>query len=264
MNLNLNNKVALVCGASKGLGQICASALAQEGAQVVICARNEETLTETARTIQAETGTDVEPVVCDLTNHDDIQRLVATTIDKFSTIDILITNAPHPKKGDFLSLSEEDWQFGFESVLLPVIRLCNLVIPTMQKKQWGRIIHLASHTVKEPSIEYLISSIFRTGVASLSKSLATQFSHQGILVNTVCTGLLFRTPLGEAILEQRAEQAGKTVAQIEAYMGSRTAIGRLGEIDEFAGLVTFLCSQQASYITGQAISVDGGMGHGLF
>jgi 3-oxoacyl-[acyl-carrier protein] reductase len=263
MDLKLKGKVAIVCAASKGFGRACALALARERANVVICARNPEALDEAARAIRTETGVKVLPVRSDLNKGEDINRLVKTAIETFSTVDILVTNVGHPKMGGFAELDEEDWRHGFESILLPVIRLCRMAIPHMQTKQWGRIVHIASYAVKEPSTSYLVSGVFRTGVAALGKSLANEYGRDGILVNTVCPGL-FRTPLGEALIRQKAEREGKTTAEAEAKLAEPTAVGRIGEAEELSGLVAFLCSEAASHITGQVIAVDGGKSRGLF
>ena len=151
--------------------------------------------------IRAESGARVLPVACDLTSEEDIERLVEKGVEEFGTVDILVTNVGHPQMGAFSDLADADWQHGYEGVLLPVIRLCRSVIPQMQQANWGRIVHITSIAVREPGTPYLISSVFRAGVAALSKSLANELGHSGILVNTVCPGP-FRTPLGEELIQQ--------------------------------------------------------------
>lgn len=262
MDLKIKNKVALVTAASKGFGKECALRLAQEGADVAICARSKGTLEDTAAYIRDTTGVRVLPLVCDLTQAGDVERMVKQVGETFSSIDILVTNVPHPKMGSFVTLSEEDWQEGFQTCLMPVIRLCKEVLPYMREKQWGRIVHIASFAVKEPSLTYLLSGVFRTGVAALSKSLSKEFGREGILVNTLAPGL-FRTPLGEEILAQKAERDGVDVAVAEAQLASATSVGRIGEVEELSGLLAFLCSEMAGHITGQVIAVDGGKSHGL-
>ena len=262
MDLKIENRVALVCAASKGFGKQIALDLAREGADVVICARNQGALEETAQFIRETTGVRVLPVVCDLTRADDVVHLVAEARKHFSTIDILVTNVPHPKMGSFFTLTEEDWAYGFQSNLMPVIRICREVIPHMREKQWGRIVHITSFAVKEPSLTYLLSGVFRTGIAALSKSLSKEFGREGILVNTVCPGL-FRTPLGEEILERKAQRQGVTVEEAERELAAPTSVGRIGEVEELSGMVAFLCSEAAGHITGQVFTVDGGKSHGL-
>ena len=263
MDLGLSQKVAIVCAASKGLGRACAMALAHEGVNVVICARNEQELNEAAVTIRAESGSRVLPIVCDLTREGDIERLVEKSVEEFGTVDILVTNVGHPQMGAFSDLSDPDWQDGYEGVLLPVIRLCRSVIPHMQQVRWGRIVHITSIAVREPGTPYLISSVFRAGVAALSKSLANELGHAGILVNTVCPGP-FRTPLGEELIRRAAAAQNRTYAETELETAQASVIGRLGEAEDLGALVAFLCSEQARHITGQVMTVDGGAARGLF
>ena len=263
MDLGLNQKVAIVCAASKGLGRACATALAREGANVVVCARNEQELNEAAATMRTENGSQVLPVACDLTRAEDIERLVEKGVEEFGTVDILVTNVGHPQMGAFSDLTDVDWQCGYEGVLLPVIRLCRLVIPHMQQANWGRIVHITSIAVKEPGTPYLISSVFRAGVAALSKSLANELGQTGILVNTVCPGP-FKTPLGEELIRKAAAAQNRTYAEVESEMAQASVIGRMGEAEELAALVALLCSNHAGNITGQAMSVDGGAARGLF
>ena len=263
MDLGLNQKVAIVCAASKGLGRASAMALAREGVNVVICARNEQELNEAASTIRAESGSRVLPVVCDLTREGDIERLVEKGVEEFGTVDILVTNVGHPQMGAFSDLADVDWQRGYEGVLLPVIRLCRLVISHMQQVHWGRIVHITSIAVREPGTPYLISSVFRAGVAALSKSLANELGHTGVLVNTVCPGP-FRTPLGEELIRGAAAAQNRTYAEVESETAQASVIGRMGEAEELGALVAFLCSEQAGDITGQVMSVDGGAARGLF
>ena len=262
MDFGLDGKVAIVGAASKGLGRACATALAREGVNVVICAQNEQALNEAAQAISSETGTRVLPVVCDLTKGEDIKRLVEKAIEAFASVHALVTNVGHPQMGAFSDLNEDDWQHGYEGVLLPVIRLCRLVAPYMEEAGWGRIVHITSIAVREPGTPYLISSVFRAGVAALSKSLANEFGRSGILVNTVCPGP-FRTPLGEKLIRQAAEGQNRTIAEVESETAEVTAVGRIGEAEELAALVAFLCSDRAGDITGQVMSVDGGMVRGL-
>ncbi len=263
MNLGLNQKVAIVCAASKGLGRACATVLAREGTNVVVCARNDQTLNEAAAAIRAESGSQVLPIVCDLTREEDIEQLVEKGVEEFGTVDILVTNVGHPQMGAFSDLADADWQHGYEGVLLPVIRLCRWVIPYMQQANWGRIVHITSIAVREPGTPYLISSVFRAGVAALSKSLANELGHAGILVNTVCPGP-FRTPLGEELIRRAAVTQNRTYAEIESETAQASIIGRMGEAEELAALVAFLCSDHAANITGQVMSADGGTARGLF
>lgn len=258
MDLGLRDKIAIVCAASKGLGKASAMALAEEGCKVVICARHQDALDQTASSIRAATGSEVLPIICDLTQTVDIERLVSTTVHEFGTIHILVTNTGHPKMGPFTNLNETDWHTGFEGILLPVIRLCHLIVPLMQKQQWGRIINITSVAVKEPGTPFLLSSVFRTAVAALSKSLANELGVDNILVNTVCPGP-FRTPLGEELLRQRAELNCTTLEEAAKVVDAHIPIGRHGAAEELGASIAFIASERASDITGTLLSVDGGM-----
>ncbi|MXZ34314.1 MAG: SDR family oxidoreductase [Acidobacteria bacterium] len=263
MDYGLKGKVAMVCGASQGLGEASALALAREQASLVICARNRERLLETARTIGDETGARVLPAVCDLASGDGVERLVDQALERFGTIDILVTNVGHPQMGDFFSHDEASWRAGFEGVLLPVVRLCRRVIPHMVQGKWGRIVHITSVAVKDPHPPYYLSSVYRAGVAALSKLLAREFGREGVRVNTVCPGV-FKTPLVGDLLAREAEKQGESVETIESQWAGQTAVGRLGDASELASLVVFLCSQAADDITGQVLVADGGATGGLY
>ncbi len=238
-------------------------ALAREQASLVICARNRERLLETARTIADETGARVLPAVFDLASGEDVERLVDQALERFGTIDILVTNVGHPPMGDFFSHDEASWRAGFEGVLLPVVRLCRRVIPHMAQGKWGRIVHITSVAVKDPHPPYYLSSVYRAAVAALSKLLSQEFGREGVRVNTVCPGV-FKTPLVGDLLAREAEKQGETVARIESQWAEQTAVGRLGEASELASLVVFLCSQAADDITGQVLVADGGATGGLY
>ena len=263
MDTKLQDRVALVCGASRGIGRACATSLAREGARLVICARSEKPLVAAADAIAAQTGATVLPVVCDVDEPAQLDALVAAAIARFSALDILVTNVAHPKMGRFSALSEDDWHKGFKTLFLPTLRLMRLALPHMQAAGWGRIVHIASTAIKEPSTVYLLSGVFRAAIASMSKSVAAEYGRHGIRVNTICPGL-FRTPLGESIMRDIAQRDGASLAEVEARLAAQTVVDRIGEPEQLASLVTFLCSEAAGHITGQVISIDGGKGKGLF
>lgn len=263
MDFGLQGKIAWVCAASKGLGKACALALAKEGCKVVICARNESELDRAAEDIRKQSGSEVLALRCDMNRAADLERFASAGLERFGTVHIIVTNVGHPRMGKFLELAEGDWQQGFEGILLPVIRLCRRAVPVMQRQRWGRIVHVTSVAVKEPGTPYLISSVFRAGVAALGKSMANEFGRDGILVNTVCPGP-FRTPLGDALLRNAAQQGGKSLEEAEKETAGSTALGRMGQPEELAAVVAFLCSEKGSNVTGQTLAVDGGMVRSLF
>ncbi len=262
MDLELKNKVALVTASSKGLGKAVAFELAREGAKVVICARDKNTLEKTAEEIRNATGTEVLSVVTDLTKAEDIKNLVKDTITKFARIDILFTNAGGPPPGQFMEFNDEDWKNAFELNLLSVVRLCKEVIPYMQRQGGGRIIHSTSISVKQPLENLVLSNSLRAGVIGLSKTLANELGPDNILVNAVCPGATATERL-ENLVKARVEREG--ISEEDAKRGWTDAIplGRLGTPEEFANLVVFLASEKASNITGTAIQVDGGFYKGI-
>ncbi len=262
MQLGLEDRVAIVCGASRGLGLAIATSLARAGSNLVLCARSPGPLEEAARSLR-ELGVQALAVPGDVTKGDDLRRLVETANSEFGRVDVLVNNTGHPKMGSFSTLSEEDWRGGFETIFVPMLRLCHHVLPIMQRQRWGRIINISSHAIRNPSSTYLLSGVYRTALASLSKSLANEYGRDGILVNSVCPGLI-RTPLGESLLRGMAERRGVSVEQAESEHAAQCPARRIGEPEEIGAIVTFLCSAAASHITGQLLTVDGGQSPGLF
>lgn len=263
MDMQLTGRVAVVCGASRGLGRACAISLAREQVKLAICARTEEPLRATAREIAEETGAQVIPIVCDVNRGEQLEHLIATTVSEYGGLDILITNVAHPRMGTFSEMTEEDWRTGFETLFMPTLRLLRLALPHMRERGFGRVVNIASSAVKEPSTTYLVSGVYRTAIASLSKSVANEFGRHGVRINTVCPGL-FRTPLGQRIVDDIARRDTKSIADVESSLAAQTAVGRIGEPEQLASLVTYLCSEAAGHITGQVITIDGGKGRGLF
>jgi 3-oxoacyl-[acyl-carrier protein] reductase len=263
MELGLKGKIAIVGGSSKGLGKACAMALAREGAEVAICARNEKELNDTADQIRWKYGTDVLALSADLTRYEDIKRLVNETMRRFGRIDILVNNTGGPTPGGFFDLDDESWEMGFQRLLMFTVRICREVIPIMKKQNWGRIINDTSFTVKEPADRLVLSNVFRVGVISLAKTLSRELGQYNITVNNVCPGS-FETERMEQILEERSAKSGKSIEAVKAELIETIPIRRMQKPEELADLVAFLASENAGGITGTTIQVDGGMIKGLF
>jgi 3-oxoacyl-[acyl-carrier protein] reductase len=263
MDLGLNGKTAIVGGSSKGLGFAIALGLAKEGANVTICARNDDELHQAAEKIKSECRSEILAVIADQTKYEDIKRIVNETVQKFGRIDILVNNTGGPKPGGFFDHEDANWQEAFELLLLYVVRMCREVIPYMKQQGGGRIINNTSFTVKEPSPNLLLSNVFRIGVVSLAKTLSQELAADNILVNNVCPGS-YRTARMEQIIQHRAEREGKSISQLESEIVNTIPLGRLQSPEELANLVVFLASNKASAITGATIQVDGGMVKGLF
>ncbi|HUP59429.1 MAG TPA: SDR family oxidoreductase [Thermoanaerobaculia bacterium] len=262
MDLGIRNRVAMVAAASKGLGRAIAEALAGEGCRLSICARSLESLEDVRASISANGG-DVLAVACDVSKAEDLQRWFDKTIARFAQVDILVTNTGGPPAAQFLELSEEQWHAGIDSTLMNVVRLCRLVIPGMQKRKWGRIVHLTSFVAKQPVELLTISSTLRAGLSGLTKTLADQVARDGILVNAILPGH-FLTDRQRHLAEIRSKEQGITEEEYFRNAAEAIPLGRIGDPRELANVVAFLCSERASYLTGASIQVDGGLYRGTF
>jgi len=262
MDLGIKDRVALVAASSKGLGRAVAWSLAREGVKLVICARNKETLEQTAEDILMKTGVTVFPLVVDLADSDQIDWMVTETLDLFRKVDILVTNAGGPPAGGFSDLCDEQWMKAAQLTLMSAVRLVKGVLPGMRKQKWGRIIHLTSVSLKQPIDNLLLSNVFRPGVAGMGKSLSRELAQDNILVNTLCPGY-FLTDRVKELFRQQSEETGKTPEEIETSVRQMIPLGRLGNPEELADTVAFLASERAKYITGAVLQVDGGYINGL-
>lgn len=257
MDLNLSGKVALVTAASRGLGYAIATELSREGAQVVMCSRDQDNIDKAASEIEAETGNRVTPFVVDVTQVSDIQALFGHISEKYGKLDILVCNAGGPPGGPFESFDDAAWQSAFETNLLSTVRLVRESMPLM-KKAGGKILTIASSSVKVPIPGLILSNVMRAGVAGLMKSLANELAPYGILVNTICPGRIATDRVAE-LDAAKAEKEGKSVAEIKENAASLIPLKRYGQAEEFAKVATFLASDANSYVTGSTVMIDGGM-----
>lgn len=263
MDLGLKDRVALIGGGSKGFGRACAMRLASEGASVVICARGQEQLNQTASDIRNAYGTYVLALPSDWSKHEDIKRVVAETVELFGKVDILVHNTGGPPAGGFWDQTEERWQNGFDLVLMSAVRMYREVVPHMRKQQWGRIVNIESTTIKEPWDTIILSSVMRAGVASLAKTVSRDLAKDNILINTVCPGP-FRTDRFESLIAKQAAQSGRSVDEVTADWVREIPAGKVGEPDDLASLVAFLASDRANHLTGTVIQTDGGALKGMY
>ena len=261
MDLGLKGKVALIGGASKGLGKACAVSLAGEGVSVAICARGKEVLERTAQQIR-EMNVEVLSLEADMTSKKDNQRIINETIKKFGRIDILVNNSGGPLPGKFDDFDDSQWEQAFQSVLMNVIRVTRLAIPHMKKNKWGRIINITSLSVKEPAETLILSNVFRSGVVSMAKTMSQELIKHNITVNNVCPGA-FKTDRAIELMKKAAKANGSTVDEVEANAIKTLPQGRFQEPKELGDFVAFLASDLASGITGTTVQVDGGISKGL-
>ncbi len=259
MELGLSGRVAMVAAASKGIGKAVALGLAEEGCRVSICGRTQESLDLAKHDIEGIIGPDdVLAIIADVTKAEDLENWYKRTIDKFGTVDILVTNTGGPPAAKFMDLTDEQWESGVQSTLMNIVRLCRLTIPLMQEKGWGRIIHITSLVAKQPSDDLTISSTLRTGISALTRTLANQIAASGITVNAVLPGNTL-TDRQTHLAEIRAKAAGISVEQSLERTAAAIPMKRMAEAHEIADSVTFLASERAGYITGVSLLVDGGV-----
>jgi len=262
MKLGLTGKAAIVGGSSRGMGKAIALALAQEGCDVAICARGEADLKATAEEIRSQTGARVLPLVCDMSNYDDIQRLVHQTAKTFGRIDIVVNNAGGPPLGTFDDFSEEEWQKAVDQNFLSAVRTIRETLPYL-RRQGGRVINITSVAVKQPIDRLILSNAVRLGVVGMAKTLSREVAKEGITVNNVCPGNIATQRL-LSIFEARAQREGRPFQEVLEEEKNRTPTGFLGEPADIAALVVFLASEKARYISGATIQVDGGSTTALF
>ncbi|MBN1375567.1 MAG: SDR family oxidoreductase [Dehalococcoidia bacterium] len=262
MNLGIAGKTALVSAASRGIGKAIAVGMAKEGANLVICARNEDGLRKTAKEIESSYAVKILPIIADLTKGSEVKSLIQETVDHFGWIDILVTNAGGPPSGPSLNFSDQDWEHAMILNLLSTVRLCREVIPIMQRQGWGRIINMVSVAAKQPLENMILSNSIRAAVLGLAKTLSQEVAKENILINSICPGWILTDRL-VSIVKTRAESKEKSYEDELASITAGIPIQRCGTPEEVANLAIFLASERASYITGTTIQIDGGLIKGL-
>jgi 3-oxoacyl-[acyl-carrier protein] reductase len=262
MDLGIQGRVAMVAAGSKGLGKASALALAQAGCKLSICARSPEALAATAAELRA-LGADVLAAEADVTLAGDLAQWADATQKRFGAIDILVTNTGGPPAAPFAALTDAQWRSGIDSTLMNVVHLCKLVLPGMQDRQWGRIVHITSFVAKEPVALLTISSTLRAGLSALTKTLATQVGPDGVTVNAVLPGHAM-TDRQLHLAEIRMAEQGITLEEYLGRLAQDIPLRRVADPQEIGDAVAFLASERASYITGQSLTVDGGLTKGTF
>jgi 3-oxoacyl-[acyl-carrier protein] reductase len=261
MDLGIADKVAFVSGGSMGMGRTTAELFAQEGCRVVVAAlpEHKESIDDTVASIRAGGGQAI-GVAADLTVEDDVDRAVAAAAEAFgSRPDIAVANVGGPKPGDFVDVSNDDFTNALHNMALSMIYLARAVIPYMRQQHWGRIVCLNSGAAKEPPPElpHILANTSRAAVVTLNKSLSNEFGRDGVTINTIATGYI-ATPRMRAYYEKLAAERGVSADALVDELTANVPVRRIGTPEEMAGVIVFLCSQQAGYVTGEFISVDGG------
>jgi 3-oxoacyl-[acyl-carrier protein] reductase len=257
MDPGLKGKVAMVAGASRGLGYAVARGLAAEGVKVSLASRNEFAIADAGKRIAAETYSETMPLAVDVRSADGIVQWHAKTVQKFGGVDLLYVNSGGPPAGLALSFDDDAWKAAFELMVLSAVRMIRLAVPSMKARGGGAIVIATSSAVKEPITGLALSNVVRSSVAALSKTLSNELAADGIRVNQLLPGRIDTDRVRE-LDAIRGKNAGTSADAAKTAYVKSIPLGRYGEPDEFAAAAVFLLSDAARYITGASLQVDGG------
>ena len=256
MNLDLSGRTALVTGASLGLGRAMATAFHGAGAKVALLARRQDLLEEARAAIAAEGGAAVGAYSCDVTDPAQIESAVASVVSELGPVDILVNNAGQSQTGRFEDIDDETWQYDLDLKLFAAIRLARLVLPGMKERRWGRIVNLLNTAAKAPPPGSAPTSVSRAAGMALTKVLAGEGAPHNVLVNALMIGSIKSDQIRRAYERSPQEQS---FDEFVAAAGKSLPMGRMGEAEECANVALFLVSEAASYLSGCAINMDGGL-----
>ena len=263
MELGLKGKTVLVTGGSKGIGRATARAMAAEGARVMICSRSAPALEEAAGAIRRETGQAVEIVAADLSRLEGVESAAAAAIQRLGRLDVLVNNAGAIKGGDFLAIPDDEWMTGWSLKLLGYIRMARAVLPQMRTQGGGRIVNVVGMAARNPATTYMMGGAANAALINFTKALADLGAPSNILVTAVSPGPV-KTDRWDSLQRQQAAAAGKDLETFVKEQNRNLPLGRIALPEEVADLVCFLASDRASFLTGIAITVDGGMSRGVY
>ncbi len=256
MDLEIAGKTALVTGASSGIGEAVALALAREGVRLAIAARRADRLDALAERARSAGAAEARGFVFDQGDAASVEAMLADVRAAFGDVEILVLNGGGPKPGRFGETALGDWDAGYRTVLRGMLALVNGALPAMRAARWGRIVALTSTSVKQPIDTLVLSNAFRTALVSALRTLAVEVASEGVTVNCIATGRVDTDRLRELYDGNDAAMHAAAAADVP--------MKRVATPEEFAPLVAFLCGRPSSYVTGQTISIDGGLTRGLF
>ena len=260
MELDLAGRKAIVTGGSKGLGRAIAEELAREGVDLAICSRNEDEIREAGLELE-KTGRTVFSAVADVTDEEQVKRFVGDAVAALGGIDILVNNAGRARPGTFQTLTDQDWKEDLDVKLFSMIRCSREVLPHMRSRGGGRIVNINAVQAKSPDHRFFATSTNRAATLAFTKTLSLELAPDNILVNSVNVGFI-ETPQWENIHNVRAPDLSREDF-FEQMAADEVPLRRFGKPEEVAGVVAFLCSDRAAYMTGASIDVAGGMGRFL-
>jgi 3-oxoacyl-[acyl-carrier protein] reductase len=263
MDLGIEGKTAIVTGASAGIGRAIAEEFAQNGVRLVLVARNAGRLGAAAQEISSRFHVEVLPVAADVANPTEPDRVVASTVEHFGSVDVLVNNAGRAHAGGIMEASDSDWQDMTETKLSALRRFCRAVIPHMRKRHWGRIVNISSIGGIYPNYKLMVSHALSAAINNLTRSLALEVAHDGIVVNAIGVGAILTDNWAHNMLPsvraRRPEIAHKSDEALVQLLGEEmTPVGRFGRPDEIAALAVFLASNRIGFVTGDTIEASGG------
>jgi len=258
MNLELNDKIAIVGGGSQGIGFGIAKTLAAEGAKVMIAARREQDLARAAEAIRAETGGEVAYVPADCRLGEDCRKVVAATVQRFGGLDIVVNNDGAPPVGPVIGFDDAAWHKAVEQNLMYPVRMVREAVPHMRQRGGGSILNITAISAIQPIRELGLSVATWSGVIGYAKTLSMELGEFGITVNTICPGYIDTSRL-QKVFAAGAESTGS----VHDRLSQEVPVGRIGTVEDIANLVALLVSPKGSYISGTAIQVDGGLLRGV-
>jgi len=262
MDLGLKDKVAVVAAASRGLGRAAAEALAAEGTRLALCSRDAEEIRRTGEALRETYGVEVLALACDVTSPRDVEAFARRVQETYGTVHVLFTNAGGPPPGRTPDLTPADYDAAVQLNLMSTVHLVYAFVHHMREQRWGRIIASTSITVKQPLPALALSNVSRAGVIGFVKSLSLDLGPFHITANALAPGYILTDRVRHLLEDQARRQGIPFEEALQAAVGQIPA-GRLGSPREFGAVVAFLASEQASYINGETVLVDGGMYRGL-
>lgn len=262
MDLGLKHKVAVVLASTDGLGLAAAKALADEGARVAISGRDAWRLDRARTSLQEHAGGEVLAECLDVTDGPALEAHLGAVRERWGTVHVLVTNAGGPRPGSAAEVTDEDLEAAFELTLKSAVRAVRTVLPWMRAQGWGRIVAMTSSSVRQPIAGLALSNTLRAGLTGWLKTLSSEVASEGVLVNSICTGMFDTARLNE-LIELRARDHGRSVELERAALAAEIPVGRIGRLEEFGATVAFLASERASFLNGIALPLDGGASRAL-
>lgn len=262
MDLNLKDKVALITGASRGLGAATAAALAEEGAHLFLSARDQSALDGQAEHLSSTHGVKIKTASADLTQGDSCAAIVDAALNEFGQIDILVNSAGASQGGVFWEIPDQVWQDSMELKVMGTIRMTRAVIPHMLERKYGRIVNIVGNTAMQPSPRLLPGASANAALLAITRGLGEELAPHNVVVNALNPGPT-RTERWTTLMNNLATSSGRTVEEVEADYKDQIPMNRLGEPEEIGRLAAFLASDRAANMTGASVTADGGWTKGL-